>query len=59
MMILNALILSLFAFLHLALTQQEVNLFLLASGRDLNIHSGTIHDVLNVKCVYDVLNVVT
>jgi hypothetical protein len=58
MMILNALPLSLFVSLHLVLIQQEVNLWLFASDRDLDTHSGVIHDVLNVKCVFDVLNVI-
>jgi len=58
MMILNALTLSLFVCLHLVFIQQEVKLWLFASDRNLNTHSRVIHDVLNVKCVFDVLNVI-
>ena len=32
---------------------------LFARERSLNAHSGIIHDVLNVKFVHDVLNVIT
>jgi len=57
-MILNALTLSLFVFLRLVLIRDEVNVWLFASDRSLNTYSGIVHDVLNVKCVFDVLNVI-
>jgi hypothetical protein len=36
-----------------------VNLWLFSSDKASKTPSGIIHDVLNVKCVFDVLNVVT
>jgi len=58
MMILDALTYHLFVSPYLVFIQEKIVFGLFASDGSLNTHSGIIHDVLNVKFVHDVLNVI-